>query len=105
MRSEERKAFEQQGLIRSGKTELHEAVDMRGTCEAMCSDYEREFREWTREVHPFERIPNKPSRIDPAKAVAAYSRSDAGAGHGDSAILPSDLRTPGTLVVSARLFK
>ena len=38
-------------------------------------------------------------RMDPDKAVAAYSRSDAGAGHGDSAILPSDLRTPGTLVV------
>lgn len=40
--------------------------------------------------------------MDPRKAVAAYSRSDAGAGHGDSAILPSDLRTPGTLVVSHR---
>ncbi len=46
MRSEERKAFEQQGLIRSDKTELHEAVDMRGTCQACAAtDYEREFRE------------------------------------------------------------
>ena len=29
---------------------------MRGTCERMCSDYEREFREYTREVHPFESV-------------------------------------------------
>jgi hypothetical protein len=55
-RIKERKGFEQQGLIKVGKTELGDAVDMRGTCERMCSDYEREFREWTREVHPFERV-------------------------------------------------
>ncbi|WVF72644.1 hypothetical protein IAT40_007462 [Kwoniella sp. CBS 6097] len=96
MRIKERKAFEQQGLIKVGKTELGDAVDMRGTCEGMCSEYEREFREYTREIHPFEAGPNK--RMDPDRAVAAYSRSDAGAGHGESAILPSDLRTPGTLV-------
>ncbi|WVR07384.1 hypothetical protein IAU60_004425 [Kwoniella sp. DSM 27419] len=96
MRIKERKVFEQQGLIKVGKTELGDAVDMRGTCERMCSEYEREFREYTREIHPFEAGPNK--RMHPDKAVAAYSRSDAGAGHGDSAILPSDLRTPATLV-------
>ncbi|TYJ54021.1 hypothetical protein B9479_005355 [Cryptococcus floricola] len=96
LRQHERKAFEQKGLIKVGKTELEDAVDLRGTCESMCSDYEREFREWTREVHPFESTPDR--RMDPAKAVAAYSRSDAGAGHGDSAILPSDLRTPLTLM-------
>lgn len=38
--------------------------------------------------------------MDHAKAVAAYTRSDAGAGMGDAAILPSDLRTPAALVVS-----
>ncbi|WWD02476.1 hypothetical protein V865_000516 [Kwoniella europaea PYCC6329] len=97
MRIKERKAFEQQGLIKVGKTELGDAVDMRGTCEMMCSEYEREFREYTREVHPFEKMGSE-GRMDPSKAVAAYSRSDAGAGHGDSAILPSDLRTPATLV-------
>ncbi|OXG49344.1 nuclear export factor [Cryptococcus neoformans] len=86
----------QQRLVRDGKVELEDAVEMRGTCEKMCSDYEREFREWTREVHPFEATPDK--RMDPAKAVAAYSRSDAGAGHGTAAILPSDLRTPRTLI-------
>ncbi|WVQ74756.1 hypothetical protein IAR50_004361 [Cryptococcus sp. DSM 104548] len=96
LRQHERKAFEQKGLIKVGKTELEDAVDLRGTCEKMCSDYEREFREWTREVNPFESTPDR--RMDPAKAVAAYSRSDAGAGHGDSAILPSDLRTPLTLM-------
>ncbi|ODO06556.1 hypothetical protein I350_03911 [Cryptococcus amylolentus CBS 6273] len=96
LRQHERKAFEQKGLIKVGKTELEDAVDLRGTCERMCSDYEREFREWTREVNPFEATPDR--RMDPAKAVAAYSRSDAGAGHGDSAILPSDLRTPLTLM-------
>jgi len=41
--------------------------------------------------------------MDPEKAVAAYTRSDAGAGLGDAAILPSDLRTPTTLVVSHSL--
>ncbi|WWC71700.1 uncharacterized protein I206_105658 [Kwoniella pini CBS 10737] len=97
MRIKERKAFEAQGLIKVGKTQLGDAVDMRGTCETMCSEYEREFRDFTREVHPFERASNE-GRMDPSKAVAAYSRSDAGAGHGDSAILPSDLRTPATLV-------
>nr|XP_018261336.1 uncharacterized protein I303_05773 [Kwoniella dejecticola CBS 10117]OBR83494.1 hypothetical protein I303_05773 [Kwoniella dejecticola CBS 10117] len=97
MRIKERKAFEAQGLIKVGKTQLGDAVDMRGTCETMCSEYEREFRDFTREVHPFERLVSE-GRMDPSKAVAAYSRSDAGAGHGDSAILPSDLRTPGTLV-------
>ena len=48
--------FEEQGLIKTGKIELGEAVDMRGTCERMCSDYEREFREYTREIHPFEAV-------------------------------------------------
>jgi hypothetical protein len=38
-------------------------------------------------------------KMDVEKAVAAYTRSDAGAGHGESAILPSDLRTPMTLSV------
>jgi hypothetical protein len=46
-------------------------------------------------------VAGQAGRIDPNKAVAAYSRSDAGAGHGDSAILPSDLRKPATLVVSS----
>ncbi|WVN90162.1 uncharacterized protein L203_105398 [Cryptococcus depauperatus CBS 7841] len=96
LRQEERRDYERQGLIKVGKTELEDAVEMRGTCEKMCSDYEREFREYTREIHPFEAGSDK--RMDPGKAVAAYSRSDAGAGHGDSAILPSDLRTPTTLV-------
>ena len=37
-------------------------------------------------------------RMDHARAVAAYTRSDAGAGHGEAAKLPSDLRTPQALV-------
>jgi hypothetical protein len=41
--------------------------------------------------------------MDIDKAVAAYTRSDAGAGHGDTAILPSDLRTPATLAVSLEI--
>lgn len=39
-------------------------------------------------------------RIDHDKAVAAYTRSDAGAGHGEAAKLPSDLRTPTALAQS-----
>jgi hypothetical protein len=153
LRVKEREAFENRGLIKTGKTELGDAVDMRGSCLRMCSDYEREFREYTREVHQFEEVSlsgkllvcvsrhysirrgtrerttklweswtqgqmlwaaserythillthvqrtGDGKRIDPEKAVAAYTRSDAGAGLGDSAILPSDLRTPETLVV------
>ena len=41
------------------------------------------------------------NRIDHAKAVAAYTRSDAGAGHGEAAKLPSDLRSPQALVRTA----
>lgn len=55
-RTRERRAYENQGLITAGKTELGEAVDMRGTCERMCSDYEAEFREFTGEVHPLEAV-------------------------------------------------
>lgn len=56
VRNRERKAFLEQGLITSGKTQLQAAVDMRGTCEGMCSEYEIEFREFTREIHPFEAV-------------------------------------------------
>ncbi|CAK9782810.1 hypothetical protein CC85DRAFT_312724 [Cutaneotrichosporon oleaginosum] len=97
-RVREREAFIQQGKITSGQTDLTGAVDLRGTCEDMCSLYEREFREYTREIHPFEATPQR--RIDHSKAVAAYTRSDAGAGHGTATILPSDLRTPSALVRS-----
>jgi hypothetical protein len=29
---------------------------MRGTCERMCTDYEVENRDFTKEVHPFEAV-------------------------------------------------
>ncbi|WVQ82032.1 hypothetical protein IAT38_004160 [Cryptococcus sp. DSM 104549] len=98
-RQKELKAAEQNGSIRLGKTQLEDAVDLRGTCEGMCCEYEMEFRESTQDVHPFEAKENT-RRIDHSKAVAAYTRSDAGAGHGAAAILPSDLRTPEALVRS-----
>ncbi|BEJ12802.1 hypothetical protein CspHIS471_0212620 [Cutaneotrichosporon sp. HIS471] len=97
-RIREREEFVSQGKITSGQTDLTAAIDLRGTCEDMCSEYEREFREYTREIHPFEATPQR--RIDHAKAVAAYTRSDAGAGHGTATILPSDLRAPSALVRS-----
>lgn len=46
----------EQGLITSGKTQLDAAIDMRGSCEGMCSEYEMEFREFTKEIHPFEAV-------------------------------------------------
>lgn len=55
-RIKERKAFIEQGLITSGKTDLDAAIDLRGTCERMCSEYETEFREYTKEIHPFEAV-------------------------------------------------
>ena len=55
-RAKERKAFEAQGLINSGKTELTDAVEMKGTCERMCSPFEIETRNVRMEVHPFERV-------------------------------------------------
>jgi hypothetical protein len=56
LRSKQRAAFIQQGLLTSGQTDLGAAIDLRGTCERMCSEYETEFREFTKEIHPFEAV-------------------------------------------------
>ena len=58
----ERKRFEEQGLITAGKTELGDAVEMKGACEDMCSEYERETREFRGEIGQFERVSHNPAR-------------------------------------------
>ncbi|ORY35387.1 SAC3/GANP/Nin1/mts3/eIF-3 p25 family-domain-containing protein [Naematelia encephala] len=97
-RQAERQAYEERGLITSGKTELENAVDLQGTCERMCSRHEYDTRIIRHGHSPFELGPD--GKFDYDKAVAAYTRSDAGAGMGSAAILPSDMRTPAALVRS-----
>lgn len=55
-RTIERERFERQGLINIGQTELDDAVDMRGTCETMCCEYEQAKRVFTLNVNPLERV-------------------------------------------------
>jgi len=59
-RIKQREEFIKQGLITSGQTELGAAIDLRGTCEGMCNEYEIEFREFTKEIHPFEAVCHLP---------------------------------------------
>jgi hypothetical protein len=55
-RTEERRKLESEGAINSGQTDLQDAVDVRGTCEAKCSEFEAAFREFTGEINPLEKV-------------------------------------------------
>jgi hypothetical protein len=48
--------YVRRGLINDGQTALDGAIDLRGECEGMCTEYEMEFREFTKEIHPFEQV-------------------------------------------------
>lgn len=37
-------------------TTLENAIDFRGTCEEMCPEFEREEREFKKNVHPLEQV-------------------------------------------------
>lgn len=75
------------------RTSLEHAIEFRGTCEEMCPEFERQEREFKKNVHPLEQLEGQPGRIDPRKAVTIYHRSAAGI----EQPLPSDIRTPATL--------
>ncbi|KAJ9121664.1 hypothetical protein QFC22_002284 [Naganishia vaughanmartiniae] len=94
-RLQERKLAIAQGLIADPNkpTSLEDAIEFVGQCTEMCPLFEREEREYKKNVHPLEQKEGQPGRIDPAKAVTMYHRSAAGIDQP----LPSDVRTPVTL--------
>ncbi|KAJ9102466.1 hypothetical protein QFC21_002866 [Naganishia friedmannii] len=94
-RMQERKLAIAQGLIADPDkpTSLEDAIEFVGQCTEMCPLFEREEREYKKNVHPLEQKEGQPGRIDPAKAVTMYHRSAAGIDQP----LPSDVRTPATL--------
>jgi len=84
-RTHERANAEQQGLI------AKDAIEMKGTCERMCSIFEMKERELRNNLDRHELGPD--GQLDPRRAVKAYKRPDASA----EAPLPSDLR-PGPVL-------
>ncbi|KAI5453242.1 actin cytoskeleton and mitosis protein [Naganishia albida] len=94
-RVQERKQAISRGLIADPDkpTSLENAIEFVGTCTEMCPRFEREEREFKKNVHPLEQKEGQPGRIDPEKAVTMYHRSAAGIDQP----LPSDVRTPATL--------
>ncbi|KAK9760878.1 actin cytoskeleton and mitosis protein, partial [Basidiobolus ranarum] len=71
---------------------LDQAINFVGTCQDMCPEFEREEREYQKNLEKFELIPGT-SRIDHARAVKAYHRPAAG----NEQPLPSDVRPPPVL--------
>lgn len=55
-------------MLNDGRADLDAAVDLRGTCERMCSEQEIRTRERTMEVHPFEAVSSR-SAMDDALLV------------------------------------
>jgi hypothetical protein len=55
---EERKAAIRDGLIAdpNKRTTLEDAINFRGTCKDMCPEFEREEREYKKNVHPLEQV-------------------------------------------------
>ncbi|PWN87546.1 hypothetical protein FA10DRAFT_269500 [Acaromyces ingoldii] len=72
--------------------DLSAAQSLRGTCQDMCPDFEREEREFQNEGDALEMFPGS-SRIDPALAVKIYRRPAAGR----ELPLPEDVRPPAVL--------
>ncbi|KAI8898431.1 SAC3/GANP/Nin1/mts3/eIF-3 p25 family-domain-containing protein [Globomyces pollinis-pini] len=73
---------------------LENAITFIAECQDMCPEFEREDREFSNTLDPFEMLPrdNKldAPRVDHQKAVKRYKRS----GAGDPPPLPSDVRPP-----------
>ncbi|ORX61587.1 hypothetical protein DM01DRAFT_1125563 [Hesseltinella vesiculosa] len=89
-RIEERREAIEQGLIQDplAPTTLEDAIDFRGTCEAMCPRFEMVERSLQNGLDPLEM--NENGELDPEKAVKRYRRSAAG----NEQPLPSDVRSP-----------
>ncbi|PWN48943.1 hypothetical protein IE53DRAFT_388852 [Violaceomyces palustris] len=73
-------------------TDLAQAVKLRGTCQDMCPEFEREEREFQKELDKFEVFPGT-ERVDPRLAVKIYRRPAAGR----ELPLPEDVRPPHVL--------
>lgn len=73
-------------------TDLALAVKLVGTCQDMCPEFEREEREFQKELDPLELYPGT-DRVDPRIAVKIYRRPAAGR----ELPLPEDIRPPPVL--------
>ncbi|KAJ1573899.1 hypothetical protein NDA12_000117 [Ustilago hordei] len=73
-------------------TDLALAVKLVGTCQDMCPEFEREEREFQKELDPLEVYPGT-DRVDPRIAVKIYRRPAAGR----ELPLPEDVRPPPVL--------
>ncbi|GAC93796.1 hypothetical protein PHSY_001361 [Pseudozyma hubeiensis SY62] len=73
-------------------TDLALAVKLVGTCQDMCPEFEREEREFQKELDPLEMYPGT-DRVDPRIAVKIYRRPAAGR----ELPLPEDVRPPPVL--------
>ena len=73
-------------------TDLADAIKLIGTCQDMCPEFEREEREFQKELDRFEVYPGT-SRVDPSIAVKIYRRPAAGR----ELPLPEDVRPPPVL--------
>ncbi|KAN0060798.1 actin cytoskeleton and mitosis protein [Thecaphora frezii] len=73
-------------------TDLALAIKLTGTCQDMCPEFEREEREFQKELDRFEVYPGT-SRVDPKLAVKIYRRPAAGR----ELPLPEDVRPPAVL--------
>ncbi|CBQ73909.1 related to SAC3-leucine permease transcriptional regulator [Sporisorium reilianum SRZ2] len=73
-------------------TDLALAVKLVGTCQDMCPEFEREEREFQKELDPLELYPGT-DRVDPRIAVKIYRRPAAGR----ELPLPEDVRPPPVL--------
>ncbi|CAD6576877.1 MAG: hypothetical protein CYPHOPRED_006110 [Cyphobasidiales sp. Tagirdzhanova-0007] len=71
---------------------LDDAITFRGTCMRMCPEFEREEREYQKNVDKWELTPDS-HRIDPRRAVKAFHRPAAG----NEQPVPSDVRPPDVL--------
>lgn len=72
--------------------QLDHAIKFVAECMDMCPEYEREEREFTNYLEPFEKLQGT-ERVDHSKAVKRYKRSAAG----DPPPLPCDVRPPEVL--------
>ncbi|GAA97493.1 uncharacterized protein L969DRAFT_42828 [Mixia osmundae IAM 14324] len=93
-REEERKQAIRSGLIPDPdkRHTLDEAITFVGTCMDMCPAFEREEREYQKNVDKLELTPGT-NRIDASRAVKAFHRPAAG----NEQPLPSDVRPPEVL--------
>ncbi|KAJ1964882.1 actin cytoskeleton and mitosis protein [Dipsacomyces acuminosporus] len=94
-RETQRQQLIAQGIISdpTKRTSLADAKPLVGTCTSMCPDFEREQREYQNNLDRHELIPGTRC-ADPARAVKTFHRSAAG----NEEPLPSDVRTPETLL-------